>query len=190
MYFQPLAQALGMAWQLEQAQQQVQLLVLDTAAPYHENIDFTLFTNPLWDAVGVIESLHGIDLGLSQTALAALADDELRYQAVMQRLQEQDVFYAPDTPVEELKRFVTLYQAMNNNYLLYAPEQQKVNHLTLFKAQERHAKFAGHLLKTQDWGWQAFSRKPIAIYETKGNHLTMLTKPHVNSLAERLKQMF
>ncbi|HEX2242874.1 MAG TPA: hypothetical protein VHK27_06405, partial [Gammaproteobacteria bacterium] len=37
------------------------------------------------------------------------------------------------------------------------------------------------------WGWDQFSEGPVEVHVVPGDHLTMMTEPHVQVLAERLK---
>ena len=40
---------------------------------------------------------------------------------------------------------------------------------------------------TPDLGWSKFVGNELKVYNVPGNHLTMMTEPHVQALAERLR---
>jgi thioesterase domain-containing protein len=42
-------------------------------------------------------------------------------------------------------------------------------------------------MREPTWGWGPFAAGPVAVHWVPGDHITMMTKPHVQVLAERLK---
>ena len=62
--------------------------------------------------------------------------------------------------------------------------------ITLFRASESSPVEPGELqpeiLQDSAWGWNGFSSEPVDIQFVPGDHVTMMTQPHVQVLAERL----
>jgi thioesterase domain-containing protein len=67
-----------------------------------------------------------------------------------------------------------------NNKTHYVPQEVYPNQITVFPASE------------QFWddpaiGWDKVSSEPVETYSVPGDHITMVTEPHVRVLAEKLR---
>jgi thioesterase domain-containing protein len=134
----------------------------------------------LWSVVKIIEELKNTQIDLTEAEIAAESDSNKRYECVMKHAQMAGMF-APQTPVEELKHLVAIYQTMIRNHANYRPNYQINCPVILVKAKEIPNETERP--NSLDWGWQLYSTQTIQIIETSGGHITMLTQPYVAELA-------
>ncbi|KAB8320087.1 hypothetical protein SD81_000050 [Tolypothrix campylonemoides VB511288] len=84
-------------------------------------------------------------------------------------------------------------KAVSQAYDLYKPCNHYSTQITFFRPNESNpedflsvAEFS-EILKDLAWRWNEFSTEPVDLYFVPGDHVTMMTKPHVLTLTERLQ---
>lgn len=177
--------AFEMAIQLQRKGHQVALLaVIDSALPnyinksYQGNFDEILtlkyFALTLGGSVGK-------NLSVSYDTLKHLSrDEQMNYileQAKMNAIIPSNVGLTHIRPL--IKVFTANVQAV----LKYVP-QSYPNQVTLFLAQDILDELSD--LHNPKLGWDELTTEPVKIYSILGNHYTIMTKPYVQKLAERL----
>jgi amino acid adenylation domain-containing protein len=174
--------AFEMAQQLTQAGQAVSLLaVLDTPAPCHQ--------------VTLAQSLKFL-LGTARSILPFLLD----YAALAaQRWQFQSAWFARKQwsalsrllPAEArssllnesaIQALLPIIYANSQAAYRYKPQPYR-DRLTLFRAAEQPVAFKHE----PALGWDTLATE-IQLYQVPGNHLSLLTQPHVQTLAQQLGQ--
>jgi amino acid adenylation domain-containing protein len=189
--------AFEMAWQLEQQGETVALLaILDTSAPdANQPNPMADYTDVNWlsDIVLVFEELSGVDLNLSLEQLRTMPELETAYAQVMQAFQQQQVLFAPGAPVEELNALVKTYRVTVQGHADYQIPGKLRCPIHLFRAQEQ----TPNVEKTEveedsrdTWGWQECTHAQVEEHWVPGTHVTMMTPPHVKTLADKLSQLF
>jgi thioesterase domain-containing protein len=189
--------AFEMAWQIEQQGETVALLaILDTSAPDTNQpnpmADYTE-VNWLSDIVMVFEELAGVDLNCSLKDLrgfqnlAGLPDLETAYSQVMQAFVERQILFAPGAPVDELKALVNTYRITSQGFADYQIPGKLHCPIHLFRAQEKmcNVEFED---SREAWGWTECTHAKVEEHWVPGTHGTMITVPHVKTLADKLAQ--
>jgi thioesterase domain-containing protein len=73
---------------------------------------------------------------------------------------------------------------MTNTRIRYLPPEDILKtRIALLRASEPPEE---HIIEPT-WGWGPFAAGPVAVHWVPGDHITMMTKPYVQVLAERLK---
>ncbi|MEU2207253.1 MupA/Atu3671 family FMN-dependent luciferase-like monooxygenase [Streptomyces hygroscopicus] len=168
--------------------------LVDTAAPLPERREH--FED--WDQAAWLAALARVfgrvfkrELDLDETELRALPDagqlDRLR-----RLLAEHRVLPPEFDDDAQLRGFVRAYLADQRS--LYAPAEPHDLTLTFFRAAELHRdnmppQALSWLLDDPARGWGRFSTRPVEVHETPGDHLSMLTTPHVDRLAELIGRL-
>ena len=185
--------AFEMAQQLLRKGHKVGLVaILDTTAPfYQEKPEGFDWDNAKWLAqlAGAIEIIYAKKLDISDDILQCLVwEDQLKY--VLERLKNADIL-PPDDEITQLNNMVQLLKA--NSLVNYVPQQVYPTRITFLRAsetsavEESNSEVISEILQDSTWGWSKFSSEPVDIHFVPGNHVTMMTQPHVQILAERLK---
>ncbi|TBR57179.1 non-ribosomal peptide synthetase, partial [Westiellopsis prolifica IICB1] len=178
-----------MAQQLLRQGQTVALVaILDTTAPLpqvkQEEWDDTRW---LIEFANVLKIVFARDLDIDAAPIALLAPSE-QFKYVLEYLKMIDIL-PPDADTIYLNHLLQAYKADVNAE--YVPQQIHPLPITLFRASESSLQeqtvIESKLLQDSAWGWSAFSSKAVDIQFVPGNHITMMTVPHVQVLAERLK---
>jgi thioesterase domain-containing protein/acyl carrier protein len=178
-----------MAQQLLRQGQEVALVaILDTTAPNHQvKQDELNDTQWLINITKAMTIAAAKDLEMDAERLSSLTPDE-QLQYVLESLKMVDIL--PDNAdASYLKQLLQAFKADGNAE--YVPQQVHLLPITLFRASEEFelsASDAGQseILQDSSWGWSAFSSEPVDIQFVPGSHITMITQPHVQVLAERL----
>jgi len=171
--------AFEMAQQLTRDSHEVSLLALiDTAVP-------TSNGNEEYDDASLLAGLarvHNLPLSIAELR-SVPAEQQFRYA-----IEKANVGEALD--VEQLRRLLDASRTnlrAGQHYRL----QRYPNRITLFRSTEQRPDAAGEdQFKIYDdpaLGWSEFSSEPIEIHHIPGSHFTLLTEPHVEVLAARLK---
>jgi thioesterase domain-containing protein/acyl carrier protein len=184
--------AFEMAQQLLRKGHSVALVaILDTTAPFDQekptgfNWDNAKWLMHLADS---IEVAYAKNLGISDDTLQSLVwEEQLKY--VLERLKNADIL-PPDDEVTQLNNLVQVFK--NNSLINYVPQQVYPTRITLLRSSEASveeptSELPSEILQDSAWGWGKFSTQPVDIYYVPGNHITMMTQPHVEVLAERLR---
>ena len=82
-------------------------------------------------------------------------------------------------------------KVLTRNYANYQPHHRISAPIVLFRAQEVHDIVLQELqaisdYNLPDWGWQAYTQKPVKVISVPGNHGRMLYEPNVKILATEL----
>ena len=96
----------------------------------------------------------------------------------------------PDAGELLIYRLLALQKASHQALLNYIPQVYD-GKITLLRASEMVAKDRGGVFAESftkpALGWRELTTHPIEIYDVPGNHITMLTPPHVRTLAQILQ---
>ncbi|MEM8531146.1 MAG: amino acid adenylation domain-containing protein [Chloroflexota bacterium] len=191
--------AFEMANQLQAQGHEIGLLaIIDTTAPVAGNIpndesllpqddDETLF---LVEICQLVERILHTPLHMSVELLQKLPAEE-RQNVVLERLKEVN-FIAPDAGLELVRGLLRIHKTSSQatwNYVNQANAYEGA--LKLFLSQSIVAsdfRAASRPLQNDaTLGWKELIRGDIAITTVPGDHISMLTLPHVPILAERLQ---
>ncbi len=159
---------------LEQGEKVERLIILDQG-PYL----------PLAKAEDDAEFLAGMFMGRIKFSLDELRkmsyDDQLRY--VLKRAKKEHQF-PKHIRFKQFKNYVKILKIQQDAWRNYEPSpiDEKV---TLIKSMEREDRKD----EREDLGWGELARKGVEIYQTPGNHNTMLHQPKVKKLAKLLSEL-
>lgn len=188
--------ALALALALQQQGHEVPMLVLlDMAAPgaIDKLVDELSLdmdeAAPGWETMGalvrrveVLKRQLGDKLSISLTHLQTLSGEEaLQY---VSEAYEKANLLSPQSGIEQLKRidrhFLNTMEAIRH----YVPQDRYHGQLLLFQTHEMSAMY-GYQLADE---WQAFCTQPVVAHTVSGNHLTLLSTPHVESLTRQIRE--
>ena len=185
--------AFEMANQLRHQGHEVALLaILDTYAPRSDNkligVDWD---DARWmtEIASIMERLFGKKLEVLYDALQPL-DSEEQLNYLKERLITVNVL-PPKVGIAQVRGLVQVFKA--NSQIHYLPQKVYPTRITLFRSSEVHPEDAANNMLsetiTQDlaWGWNKFSTESVEVHFVPGDHITMMTNPHVRVLAEQLK---
>ena len=185
--------ALEMARQLQASGQQVaRVVVLDTGIP--SSRDLTRVGG--WDdsrwLITVAETLghmFGCELQLSLEALQGLDWNQQVGQLAQQLVDHQIIAATEDHAI--VRGIVEVFKTQATIH--YDPPPSPTVPITLIRAQDPMADFLegmpAHLRNDPAWGWNQYSRNIVSVEFVPGDHLTMMTRPHVTALAQTLHQL-
>ena len=190
--------AFEMAQQLIAQNQRVsQLLVLDTYAPIsmEEYIDdYDDHDEREEDAVLLLELFEG-GLQMSKEELEPFEGDE-RLDYVLKRGVSVNLF-PPDVTIVRARNYLELFRTNARARRNYVPRVYPGT-ITLFKpvrhyeippsdGSARHERIAKMIQDPTD-GWGDLAARGVRVVEVPGNHRTMVGKPHVETLALRIRE--
>lgn len=173
--------AYEMAQQLRQAGKRVELLaMIDTPAPYSkpslsQSLKFLLGT-ALWSTVPFLLDYGA--LAVNRSRLSRIA--RWQWSTLVQSIPEASQLQLMDEST--VASVLQVVYANAQAAYRYVPRPY-VDRLTLFRAEEQFAKNDSTL------GWSALV-KDIQLCSVPGNHLSLLKSPHVQTLAEQLRECF
>jgi len=140
---------------------------------------------------GVIKESSGKDLGVTREALQPF-DAEARLHYFKERMQAAG-FLPPGADVSPVRGLLRVFVA--NSTARYAPQDVRPVPIVLFRAGEPHPDYdfspaddPGRPIEQSSLGWSAYAQGEVAVHVVPGNHITMMSEPHVARLAERVKQ--
>jgi polyketide synthase PksJ len=132
-----------------------------------------------------IGGLRGINLEVSHEILKPLGFDE-KITYLRDQLIKIEVL-PPSMGKELVQNLVKVYKAQGQ--ITYNPPQETCPiSLSLFRAEKTKEERQEDKDQDPTWGWRQFSSKPITLYDVPGDHLTMMTEPHVKVLADCLQE--
>jgi thioesterase domain-containing protein len=141
----------------------------------------------------IISQLTAQEVTLTDTFQTLPAEEQLNV------LNEQlkRVHWIPQEADSTLLRGLLAVYKANCRATYEIPSQIYSIPLTLFRSQQgmmpdeseelKDNQAINDLLQEPTWGWQQLVTTPITIETVPGDHLTMMTNPHVKVLAERLR---
>jgi thioesterase domain-containing protein len=137
----------------------------------------------LMDIADYLESLWGIELGLTYDALRALPPEAqaLRFLAAMKRTS----FGAAGASLEQLRRLLRVFKTNVHAFRRYRPRPYP-GPITLFRVAAAAGEPEDAAASEPTLGWGALSARPVEIETVPGDHISALADPHVRVLAERL----
>jgi amino acid adenylation domain-containing protein len=184
--------AFEMAQQLLHQGHEVALVaILDTTAPVPTNKPVGVdWDDATWltSLASIIERLFGKNLEVSYDALQPLdPDEQLNY--LKERLKMVNLL-PPEAETTQIHGLVQVFKA--NHQAHYVPQEVYPTRITLLRASEVHLEEAAsdelsEILRHPTWGWGELSAEPVEIHVVPGDHITMMTEPHVQVLAEQLR---
>jgi amino acid adenylation domain-containing protein len=178
--------AFEMAQQIQAQGQEVGwLALLDSPAPLRREEEM--------DQVQLLAGLAG-DLGLpiSEEDLGPLEPDE-RLLRILEYGQKRRLFPL-DYDLAQARRLLHIFETNVEALRNYRPRRYS-DRITLFRAREApqntfdNSLFDSSLSSDVEptLGWSALSSHPVDVHEVPGDHISMITEPHVQSLAARVK---
>jgi len=182
--------AFEMAHQLHAQGQEVAFLgVIDTTPPVIkvESVLQRDDTTELIEFMQVAARFFGIDLEITYEELHQL-EPEQQLQLAQGLLHNHLLTTQGD--ISLLRNYLTVQRAHSKCMHYYQPRPY-TGEVTLFRAATVHpyeyqdeyaAIFDDPLL-----GWGPFSAKPVEVHIVPGDHISMMVDPHVQTLAERLR---
>ncbi|MEA5582039.1 amino acid adenylation domain-containing protein [Nodularia harveyana UHCC-0300] len=186
--------AFEMAQQLLQQGQEVGLLaILDTVAPVKTSVVMEL-DDAMWllQVAKVMERLFQTNLQIDYETLQPLtAEAQLDY--LLEQLKIAEIFPV-DTDKTQLRGFVQVYKTHTQAFSNYFPSLSHKTPITLFRASEisdEEKAIAEYMNRLEDktLGWDKFTDTAVDVHLISGTHLTMLQTPHVDLLAEHLRNL-
>ncbi|WGV24584.1 non-ribosomal peptide synthetase [Halotia branconii] len=184
--------AYEMAQQLVKSGYEVALVaILDAPAPVASDkpvyIDVDDATR-LTETARLIERWAGKSLDISYEILQPLElDAQLAY--LKEQLIAVDLLPA-GTDTKQVRGLVQVFEANLQASIKYSPQEVYPSCLTLLRAREVNAEDAALLTELRQdpaWGWGQFSAQNVDIHVVPGDHITMMTQPHISSVAEKLR---
>ncbi|WP_287243564.1 MULTISPECIES: thioesterase domain-containing protein [unclassified Okeania] len=181
-----------MAQQLQQKGETVALLALfDFPAPLQGTTPKQLDwddTRWLSNIAHMLEILSGKNFDISYETLKPLTPEaQLNY---LKRQMEIVSLLPPNSGIERVRGIVQTIKAEELAFMSYLPQRSYQGAITLFrtsKVDRDELGMLGDIPTDTTWGWNQFSSQPVEVHVVPGNHITMLSEPHVMVLAEKLK---
>ncbi|MEK8019804.1 MAG: amino acid adenylation domain-containing protein, partial [Candidatus Parabeggiatoa sp.] len=183
--------ALEMSKQLQLKGEKVaRLFIFDTTVPFNQAIGID-WDDAQWitDVAHIIGSLLGRKREVSYTEF-----QQLETQAQLSYLHEILEQNAWPISIKQLQAFVKIFKA--NCQTNYVPQVVPATPISLFKASDipllsqasaQMETFSQHLKQEATWGWSQYASCPVDIHVVPGDHHTMMSQPHVQVLAEKLR---
>lgn len=186
--------ALEMARQLQTAGHEVALLaILDTGVPSERDLSALGGWDDTRWVVTVAEMLghmYKTPIVLDYNELAPLTWTA-QIEALTRSMETLGIVEPGQTAanMSQIRGFVEVYKTQAQ--IRYQPDPEPRLKLALFRAREPLTDFLAGMpaaVRNDDtWGWHAYSQgRPLVEY-IPGDHLTMMTQPHVQGLARRLE---
>jgi thioesterase domain-containing protein len=173
--------AYEMARQLRELGQEIAFLaLLDSPAPVRPLEEF--------DDVELIAGLAAdLALPISEEDLRQLEPDRRLLHLLEQGRQQRLV--PPDYDLAQARRLLHIYQTNVRALRNYQP-QPYAGRITLFRASESATGGFDDAQPSdlhRTLGWSALSTHSVDVHEVPGDHISITTEPHVQSLAAKLK---
>jgi amino acid adenylation domain-containing protein len=183
--------AFEMARQLEQQGDKVALLaLLDLDATFHGHTSHPCRN---WDEITWIleysqaaKLMTGKDIMVKKADLVKLDTTE-RYRYFKQKLEQVDIL-PPNTSMQQFTAYIHVFKNNTLAMMRYCePSVQLEAKIALFKTKmgiqiDENAA----ILQQTAWGWQKFAKQEVSVYDVPGDHISMISSPHVNVLAEKI----
>jgi iturin family lipopeptide synthetase A len=145
--------------------------------------DLTLF-------VSLMERFFGNNAKLSYEVLRTL-DSDAQLDYVASKLERANLL-PPEFGSKHLRGFLNVCKGLSKAFEHFSPEKIYPGKITFFKSSEVHnddfaAPELAEIRKDPALGWAQFCTETIEVHMVPGDHVSMLTEPHVQILAERLQ---
>jgi thioesterase domain-containing protein len=186
-----------MAQQLHQQGEKVALLaIVDSSAPTYKDkqmlVDYLDWDHARW----VAEVSKGLEIYLDKNV-------DISYETLQRLSEEEQLQYVLHyfkmanmlPPNAEITQLTNIVQAYKNSCLClvdYVPKQLYPGKLTVLRANEDLADdpnqdLASEISDDYSLGWSEFSTEPVDIHFVLGNHVSIMAEPHVQVLAQQLR---
>ncbi|MDI1447540.1 non-ribosomal peptide synthetase [Polyangium sp. 6x1] len=176
--------ALEMALQLQRGGERVALLAaVDAVAPaafYRDEFSVTIADDAADYYVFLAKGFKywfGTDVPLEREDLRALAPEQ--HAARFMDLARRHGVYTPDAPDERADRVLSLGRRICRN--TYVPAEVAWLPITFFRGHE------SLMCNTPTGSWEEVTTEPLRVRDLPGNHVTIVTEPHVEGLARALR---
>ncbi|MEH2192673.1 MAG: amino acid adenylation domain-containing protein [Nostoc sp.] len=172
------------------------LVVIDASASTYKDKQFLADYIDWDDDMWLAEVSKGIKLYLDKNV-------DISYETLQTLTSEEKLKYLlhyfkmanilpPNAQTTELKNLVQAYKTSCLCLVDYVPKQIYPGKLTIIRAKEDMPEDPNNHLNTKDsddlsLGWSEFCSQPVDINFVLGNHITIMAEPHVQVLAEHLK---
>jgi amino acid adenylation domain-containing protein len=160
----------------EQGQHTALLALMDSWAPLEENKPRGVVTD---DAKLLAHLAASYKVPLPDDDISWL-DSDGQVECVLELAKKANAL-PPDFGAAWLRRLLELHRNSLAAVLDYEPEIYP-GRITLFRAKRGAAPDS----PPDDWGWGRLSAEPVSVYAVPGDHHTMLSEPHVQTLAGHL----
>jgi len=137
-----------------------------------------------------VSQLIGQDLGLDGPLLENKTPSERALEFLIRFKNHK--LTPEDTSLPEFEGYLGLMLHHNRITSDYAPEPYE-GQIIVIRAEaplpvdpRLAAAMGAPLERTPDLGWQRLSRRPVEVIHVPGNHVTMMTEPHVAIMASRI----
>ncbi|MBT6225498.1 MAG: non-ribosomal peptide synthetase, partial [Candidatus Scalindua sp.] len=175
--------AFEMARQLKGLSEEVSLLALiDSSAPGEHGKQME------WDDAELLVFLMGEMMPLSVDHLRHLEPDEQLLYVIKEA--EKKALFPPDFGLDQARRFLRVIKANNKAYYDFSmkPFCGKID---FFRASEKLPEKFSLLEGDKDPVaiWSEFATEGIEVHKVTGNHRNMMVRPHVQVLANKLKEV-
>ena len=138
----------------------------------------------LLDIAELLTQLFDRRTTFSRDDLAGL-DDEQQLGSLARRFEAAGLL-PQGGGAEHLRRLLSVYKAHLQMHVDHAPQNPRPIPMALFRASEATAGQAQNLTAGDDYGWGRYSSGPVRVHDVPGDHLSMMTEPHVGKLAQVL----
>ncbi|MFP2903721.1 non-ribosomal peptide synthetase [Pyxidicoccus sp. 3LFB2] len=131
--------------------------------------------------------LYSAELPLSAEALRPLSPQERR-EHLTRRLIEAGIL-PQGTDSQQVHGLIEVYKAAYQ--ITYLPRESVPVPICLFRAQERHEEdgiVPESFIDDPTWGWKRYAARTVPVESVPGDHMTMMATPHVQYLAEKVRQ--
>jgi len=165
------------------------LVIMDTPAPIGQKVP-----EPIDDALWLVRRAQVLERFFGKTLSLTYGDlqqktPEAQIKDFLNKLREADLL-PPDAGEPMIRRILQVQKASHQALLDYVP-QIYPGQITLLQAAEvvtadTRGVYA-ESFNQPTLGWSSLAREAVSVHSVPGNHITMLTRPYVQYLAEILQ---
>lgn len=170
------------------------VIILDTAAPHWFEPTGLDWSNAKWLAQvsSIANHQYGVELGLTQADFESIDNKDSQLGLLLNRLIQQGIF-PEGAQLEQLRGFMQVYQS--NLQMDYNPEDQPNNlNVVVIRSTELQPdqltdKKAIQIREERDLGWGKWLKNEPQVFDSPGDHLTMLNSQNVTALATTIHKI-
>jgi len=187
--------AFEMAQQLRRDGEEIgAVIVIDSPAPYLKpEADDEAANDAAWlTKFGeILSESAGRDLGIDLRRLSCLGGEaQMNY---FKERMEAGGLIPPGTPLSQVRGFFRVF--IQNSKTSYLPKDPQPVPIALFRASEFHPDYdysptddTAGANGASSLGWATYATEPPSVDRVPGNHITLMTEPHVTELAAKLAE--
>ncbi|MEA5603820.1 amino acid adenylation domain-containing protein [Nostoc sp. UHCC 0252] len=189
--------AFEMAQQLHKQGHKIALLaIIDSSAPTYKDkqmlVDYLNWDRTMWLA----EVSKGLEIYLNKNI--DISYETLKSLSVEEQLKHVLHYFKmanmlpPNAETNQLENIVKAYKTSCLCLIDYVPKKLYPGKVTILRANEDmpsdpNSELASEASADFSLGWSEFSTEPVDIHFVLGNHISVMTEPHVQVLAQQLK---